>query len=230
MLKPKKKTNHKLTRQELKEDKLVKTAMQAKNFIDENYKQVMTVVTAVLAFVAIIIFYTWYNNLQNEDAGALLGIAQIEYNNSNYDKALSRLQRLVDEYGGTEKADQGTFLMANIYYQKGKTAEAMTYFEEFISEYDSSPILVSSAYAGIGSCLERDGKYEQAAEKYLEAADKAPDFPESDEFKYLAGINFKKAGNVEKAREIFEDLVETHLTDNRLSDAESQLVLLGAKG
>jgi len=222
MLKPKKK----ITRQELKEDKFVKTALEVKTFIDENYKQVTMVVGGVFAVVALLILFVWVQGLKKEEASAQLGIAQIEYNNLNYSKAKTRLLRLIEEYGGTEYASQGKFLLANIYYQQKELEPALQYFEEFVDEYSGSDVLIASGYAGMAAIHEKKGEYTTAAEYYEKAAEEAPDFPESDNFIYLAGLCYKKAGEMEKAKEKFEKLVESHNTEDRLADAESQLIML----
>ena len=74
MLKPKKR----LTKRELKEDKFVKTTLQVKNYVDENYRQVMTVILSVFAVIVLVILYTQLSSESENEAQGQLGIAQIE--------------------------------------------------------------------------------------------------------------------------------------------------------
>lgn len=222
MLKPKKK----ISKKELKEDKFVKLSLQAKTFLDENSKQVSYVITGILGVIVIIIALVYAHNANVEEARSQLGIAQVEYTNLNYDKAITRLERLIESYDGTNESEQGMFLLANILYQKEKYKQAKNYFEEFIDSYSGSNILLASGIGGLAACYEKDRKYADAAEYYSEAAKTAPDFVEADNYLYLAGICFNKAGETEKAIEKFEYLVENNITNKRVNDAKAQLTKL----
>lgn len=222
MLKPKKK----ITRKELKEDKFVTYTLQVKSFLEENSKQVFMAVVGILAVIVIIIVFFHVHSQNQEEARAQLGIAQIEYNNQNYNKAIPRLEKLINEYGSTSEADQGLFLLANILYQQEKYEEAKNYFEQFVDSYSGSKILIASGYAGLAACYETEENYQNAAELYNKAAKEAPDFVESDNYLYLSGICFNKAGDKASAIKKFEELVDNHLTNNRLNDAKAQLMKL----
>ena len=110
MLKPKKK----ITKKELKEDKFVKFTLQAKTYLDENSKQVFYMVSGILVVVLLVIVFVYAHNANVEEARAQLGIAQVEYSNLNYDKVITRLESLIESYSGTNEADQGMFLLANV--------------------------------------------------------------------------------------------------------------------
>jgi tetratricopeptide (TPR) repeat protein len=222
MLKP----NKKITKQELKEDKFVKFSLQAKNYVDENYQKLMRIGLGILAVVVIIIFF-YYESVQTEvDANSQLGIAEIEFTNGQLSKASQRLSRLIEDYDGTDAADQGLFLLANIYFQQQNYDQAREYFEKFVDAYNGSNILLSSGYAGLAACEEADKNYMEAASLYEQAAETAPDFPEADNQLFLAGLCYKKAGDIDKAKSIFEELAEESEKSSRKKDAESQLVLL----
>ncbi len=223
MLKPKKRVR----RQDLKEDKFVTKTLQVKTYIDENYRQVVTVVLSVFAVIVIFIVYGQLKDQTRSEAQAELGIAQIEYTNNNLDKASERLIRLIEEYGSTDEGQQGMLILANIYYQQKKYEEAELYFQEFVDAYSGSEVLQSSGYAGLAACREISGDYSAAAKYYSTAAKSAPDYIESDNFYYLSGLNYKKAGDTETAKEIFQKIIDNSKTNQRVRDAESQMILLG---
>jgi tetratricopeptide (TPR) repeat protein len=221
MLKPKRK----ITKQELKQDKLVKTTLQVKTYFEENYKQVSYVVMGVFIVFAIIILYRYFSQKSGDAANAQLGMAQIEFTNSNYERASARLLRLIQDYPGTDAAHQGMFLLANIYFQQQNYKEAKDNYSEFIDSYSGSDILLASGYAGLAACLETENNFAEAAKQYEKAGKIAKEFVESDHYNYLAGICYKKAGEIEKAKERFESLTK----DSKASvakDAEMQLILL----
>lgn len=229
MLKPKKSIS-KISKKDLKEDKFVKFTLQAKSYLDENSKQVFYMVSGILAVVVLIIIFVYVQNANTEAASAQLGIAQVEYSNLNYDEAIRRLENLIENYSGTEEADQGMFLLASVLYQKERYEEAKDYYQQFVDSYSGSEILLASGMAGLGACLEKENNYAEAAETYAKAASIASDFVESDNYLYLSGICFSKSGNIDLAIEKFEYLLENHKTQKRVNDTKAQLMKLKNRG
>ena len=209
-----------------KEDKFVKFTLQAKTYLDENSKQVFYMVSGIFLVAIVIIVFVYAHNANVEEARGQLGIAQVEYSNLNYDKAITRLESLIESYDGTNEADQGMFLLANILYQKERYEEAKNYFEQFIDSYSGSDILLASGIAGLAACYEKEEMFAEAGETYSKAASTAPDFIEFENYMYLAGICFTKAGDTLKAIEKFEYLVKSNLTNKRLNDAKAKLTKL----
>ena len=187
----------------------------------------MRVALGVGAIIVILVFY-YYNSQETEnEANSQLGIAQIEFTNGNLSKASERLSKLIEEDDGTDAATEGMFLLANILYQQKNYVDAQVYFEKFTNSYSGSNILLASGYAGLAACEEFNQNYEEAAELYEQAADLAPDFPESDNYFYLSALCYKKTGDLDKARSIFMQLASEEKNSQRVKDAETQLVLMG---
>jgi len=223
MLKPKKK----VTKQELKEDKFVKYTLLAKSYVDENYQKIMRVALALGAIIILFVFYYYNSQETNKESNSQLGIAAIEYANGNLQKASERLVKLIEDYDGTDAADQGMFILANIYFQQKKYDDSHLYFEKFVDAYSGSNILLASGYAGLAACEEVNANFSKAGELYEQAADLTPEFPESDNYTYLSALCYKSVGDFEKARSLFEQLASEAKSDQRVKDAETQLVLLG---
>jgi tetratricopeptide (TPR) repeat protein len=222
MLKPKRK----ITRQELKEDKLVKTTLQIKNYFEEHNQQLFYILAGLLIIILLIMWYRHSNQKTSQEASAQLGIAQIEFTNANYENATNRLQNLIKDYSGTDEAKQGLFLLANIYYQYRDYTKARDYFKQFVDSYSGSNILLASGYAGLAACHETEHNFTEAGKLYEQAAKIAGDFIEADDYAYLAGICFKKAGEIDQAKKQFKKLVDESKPGQRTKDAETQLLAL----
>ena len=162
-------------------------------------------------------------------SSAILGKAQLEYQNLNYSKAKEFIIQLKDEYPGTDASDQGTFLYANLLYQEKKYDEAKELFKEFIDSYSGSNILVASGYAGYAACLEKEGNYEEAAEYYIRAQKKAKDFIEASNYLYLAGLNYTAVNEYDEAKDAFKKIVDEYESSERQSDAKAKLIMLANK-
>ena len=223
MLKPKKKVRKK----DLKEDRFVKATLQTKTFLEENYKQVVIAAIVILALFIVFILYHYVNSQKNREAIGLLGIAEIEFANQNYQQSINRLKTLNQDYGNTDAAIQGRFLLANIYFQQKKYDQAAVLFEEFIDSNSGNNILLSSAMAGLAACYEVNNNFDEAAALYQDAAKVADAYTEGDTYTYLAGICYKKSGKIEEAKKLFNQISNTSKNSKQVQDAKIQLILLG---
>jgi len=225
MLKPQKK----ITKKELKEDKFVQTAMNARAYVEDNYKQVTILTAVVFGLFLLIMGYNYVNEQTSEKSSTQLGKAQLEYQNMNYTKAKNLLAQLQDEYSGTEAADQGLFLLGNLYYQQDQIDEAAQAYDEFTSSYSGSNILVASGYAGYAACQEKKENYGEAAEYYQKAQKAAPNFVEAANYLYLAALNYISIEQHDDARDILQRIVKDYEESQRFDDAKAQLILIAQK-
>ncbi len=225
MLKPQKK----LTKKELKEDKFVKTAMETRAFIEDNIKQVSIVTGIVFGLFILIMIYSYVHSQTKEQSFTLLGEAQIEFQNMNYSKTKALLNRLEDEYAGTEASEQGLFLLGNLEYQQGNIEQAAEAYQSFINSYDGSEILLAAGYAGYAACMEKQGKYEEAAQYYVKAKEAAPDFVEAPNYLYLAALNAISANKLDQAKNYLQQVTQNYKDSERLFDAKEKLAYLENK-
>jgi len=166
-----------------------------------------------------------YNETQ-EEANTLLGKAQVEYDELNFTKARNFLTELRDDYSGTDAEEQGTFLLANLYFTENNLPEAKNLFDEFISSYSGSEILLASGYAGLAACYEADKEYANAAENYEKAYNNTHEFPQAAEYLYLAGLNFLSAGDKTNADQAFQKLIDEYPDSPKKYNAQVKLVQL----
>lgn len=219
MLKPKKK----IGKQNLKEDKFIKFIMDSKSYLEENYTRVLTYSGVFIAVIVIFALLKYVNMTKREKADGILGIAQIEYSERNFSKAAQRLKIVLEDYGSTDEADQARFLLANIYYEQNRYEEAKQLYQEFIDSFSGNSIMLASAQAGLAACLEESKEFASAGDWYKKAAKTAGAFSEADNYRYLAGICYKKAGEKDQAKEQFEKLVNN---SDKADAAETQLIML----
>ncbi len=203
--------------------------MQVKAYVEENYQKVMAIVGGIFAVIIIIMVISYFRNQTQAESMALLGEAQLEYHNLNYTRTKAKLNLLLEEYSGTDAAEQGKFLMANLYYQEGNYKEAKKYYEDFLDNYSGSEILIASGIAGYAACLAAEGNYLEAAENYQKAYETAPEFVEASNYLYLAGLNYKNANEPQKAAEMFQTILEEYKDSDRYNDAKAQMILMAEK-
>ncbi len=222
MLKPKRR----LTRREIKEDKLVTYAYKVTDFFNKNSKLV-TGVGIALVLVAIIAVMMVRSKKQAEQlASAKMAEAMIYYDQMNYDKAIPVLKEVIDKYDGTKSAGFATFYLANSYFNKKEYNKAIQYYQKYLDDYGDDDLMASSSLAGIASCLDAQGKTEAAAQKFEEAAKKYPKVYSAPDNLFNAALAYQKLGKKDQARRILEEIKKKYPNAYIKDDVEMLLAQL----
>lgn len=207
MLKPKKK----ITKKEIKEDKLVTTYFEATTWYQTNKKIVNGVLTGMVVLAIVIVAYANNVSSNNQKATADLGkvlvyFDQAKYNvaiNGNLQENVRGLQAIVDDYGSTKAGQLGKFYLADSYFAQGDHDKALKYYLDVDVKDD---LVSASALAGAAACYEVKGDHEKAASTYEKAAFRSAKDINAAENMFHAGQNYMLAGKKDKAVELFKKL------------------------
>jgi tetratricopeptide (TPR) repeat protein len=205
MLKPKKK----ISKKEIKEDRLVTTYFEATTWYQNNKKIVNGALTGIVILAIVVVAYLNNVNANNLKATTELGEILNYYDQGNFDVAINGdlqqnvrgLQSIVDDYGSTKAGELATFYLANSYFAKAEYDKALQYYRDVNV---SDELVATSALAGAAACYEAKGDHEKAAATYEKAAfNSAKDVNVADNM-FRAAQNYMNAGNKEKAVELFK--------------------------
>lgn len=171
MLAPKKK----ITKKEIKQDKLVETYFKTKTFFEENQKTILIALGSLVVVVLLVIYFVNRSKEREIESTTLLGSVINLYDQGQYQQAIDGnpakkikgLKYIADEYGNTESGEAAKIFLANSYYQLGKIDDALKYYEDYGGD---NKMLKAMAYAGAAACYEAKGDKEKAVEFYLKAA------------------------------------------------------------
>ncbi|MEN8192720.1 MAG: tetratricopeptide repeat protein [Bacteroidota bacterium] len=223
----------KLSKKEIKEDKLVTTFYEAKSFYEGNQNIIYAVVGVIAVIIVAIVLYT--NKIESNNM-----LASIELNRviSNYDSGLYQqavdgkpgtkdlgLVKIVDEYGGSEQGELARIYLANSYYFLGQYDQAMEAYDEYSGSND---LMIASALAGKANVYSAKAELESAAEFYSKAANVNKFNPSNAEYLLKAGINFLKINDLENAKVSFEKIKNEYQTS--LAAREVDRYLAQVKG
>jgi tetratricopeptide (TPR) repeat protein len=221
MLKPQKK----ISKREIKEDKLVTKYFEARKWIDEN--------TRILSYVGlglaglIIVGFLWSKSRadSNEKATTMLARVTPYYDEGRYDLAISGipqegtqgLQAIVDEYGSTPAGEIAKLYLANSYFAIKNYDKALSTYED-ISVSDK--MITASAYAGIAACDEAKGDFSHAASYFEKAASKNISMVQAPENLQRSAANYAAAGKKEKAIELLQMLKKEYPSSSYARDVD----------
>jgi tetratricopeptide (TPR) repeat protein len=221
----------KISRREIKEDKLVTTYYKVYGFVEDN-KNKLLLYAGILAVVIIAIFFYLNNKEENNRiAGIQLSKVMSLYDNGAYLEAIEGqqgtdvwgLKRIVEEYGSTENGETAKIYLANSYMMLGKVDEAYKYYSDYSGGND---VFKATAIAGEGGYFALKQDYKKAADTYLKAAKVSNENVLNPEYLLSAGINYLKAGNHDRAKELLQTVKNDYVTAPAAREVDKYLALI----
>ncbi len=223
MLKARKKTS----RKEIKQDKLVTSYFEAKNWIDkeENKRKVYIGVGIIAALVIATFFYINHKKKMNDEAEIKLSAVMSFYDQSKFQQAIdgdpaeniTGFKDIVNEYGGSESGQTAKFFLADCQYNLKDYDNALKNYDDYSG---SREILKASALAGMGSIYEIKGDLKKAAEYYEKASKVNKDLVFNQEYIFYSIRCYSHAGDREDAKRLFSALKDKFPKSKYINDTK----------
>jgi outer membrane protein assembly factor BamD (BamD/ComL family) len=207
------KAKKRLTRRELKEDKLIILAKKFEVFYEQNRKVLLAIGAGILVVAVVALLVRANRERAFQDASLELTIAKIMFDMGNLDQAEPQLQSIKDKYGG-RIAGEAQYYLARAAFMRGDVEKAEAAFRDYVNNYHVDSYLDVSAIAGLAASVESQGKYAEAAEIYLSIPRKYPKHYFSPEAMYQAARCYLLAGQRDKAVEICQLLERQYPTSS----------------
>jgi len=219
----------KISKKQIKEDKLVTTYYTIQTFFLENQAKILIGAGIVALIIVASILFMNKRNADNQSAAALLAKVIPLYEAGSYKEAVdgepktntTGLKKIVNEYGGTENGNTAKIYLANSYVMLGNNDAAYSNYDSYSG---SNSLFKAAALAGRAGCLESKKDFEKAADLYKDAARVSKINPSNGEFLLKAGIDLIKLGKKEEAKRIFETIKKDYKTSPAFSDLDRYLV------
>ncbi len=218
----------KISKRQIKEDKLVTFIFKATEYIQKNQQRILIIGGSALALILIGYIFLSSKAGSQKQAADLFGKAFIEIQSGSTQVGLLDLRNVVERYGGTESASWACYYLANLYYEQKDYNQAKIYYQRYVDKYKNDPLLTSSSLAGIGACSNQAQNYQEAAKFYLEAASSAADYDFlAPEYLIETARALKKSGQIEKAKETYQKLLNKYPQSTYTFSAKRELAELG---
>jgi tetratricopeptide (TPR) repeat protein len=222
MLTPKKK----LTKRELKEDKLVTTWFKFNDWLVQHTREILMAVGGVTLAIGLIFLFNWMEARDEQNASEKFAQARAEYSKQNYTGAMPILEKLVSEFGGTKSAGMATIYLANAYMHTKDYVNAEKYYKKYLDN-DDDPILRVSAALGVAATYEERGDFAKAGKLYDEAADDYSDSYRAPQLLLNAARCYKQANQTDAARGALQKLVNKYSKSPLVEDAKLLMAEIG---
>ncbi len=221
----------KLSRKEIKEDKLISFYYKAYNYIDQNKSKLITYGIGVVVVAALVVFYVNHRTENNQQAGIELSRIMNDYDSGSYLEAIEGkagtnlvgLKKIVGQYGSTENGETAKLFLANSYNFLGKYDEALKYYEDYDGDID---MYKAAAIAGEAGIYATRKQYQKAADLYKKAASVSEKVVLNPDYLMQAGINYLSANKQDKAKEVFKRIQKNYETSPEARNVNQYLALL----
>lgn len=221
----------KLSKREIKEDKLVTTYYKVYNYFNENKNRIGMYAGGLLVVIAAIYFYMNNKAENNLQAGVQLSRVMGLYDAGAYLEAIegrqgtniAGLKKIVSDYGSTDNGEIAKVYLANSYQMLGNIEEAYKYYEDYSG---SSKIFKASALSGEAGYYANKKEYEKAANLYRSASRVSKENVSNPEYMLKAAINYIDAGNKEEAKDLLETIRKDYQTSTAFRDVDKYLTLV----
>jgi TolA-binding protein len=219
------KTKGRLTKQELKQDRLVKLAYQTEHFYLQHQKWVIGAAIGVLAIVLGVVIVRKTIESNKLEAAYTLTMAKMNYGSSRLDEAKASFQRIVTNQGGATAAEAKYFL-ARIAFDQGNYTQASDEFKAYLKDFSGDDELDCAAMSGLASTYEALNNPEEAAKTFLQVAEKFPNNPYAAEALWEASRIYIKLNQTDNAQKALLKIRDNYSTSSVMGQVRRSLEAL----
>ena len=221
------KARRKLSQKELKQDKLVTTYFQSKDWfsIPENKKKVSIGVGIIVVLIAVAFFYTSSRKAKSDEAEAKLSAVINLYDAGKYQDAINGdqaagitgLKDIVSNYGSTESGETAKLYLGNCYFNLNDFDNALKQFDDYSGKND---IIKSSCISGMGAVYEAKGDVKKAAEYFEKAAKVNKEVVTNQENLFYAVRAYSKLGDKDNAKRVYAMLKDEYPKSKYINESK----------
>ncbi len=178
---------------------------------------------AAIVFVAAVLF-VWNLSTQRrseEIASRELQGARFAFENQNLPLAASELAKVVENYSGTNAADEARLLLANVRLLQGQPQQAVAVMKDYAPGAGSA--YRAQAYGLLGASFENMGRFREAGPAYENGSAAARlDFMKA-QFLADAGRAWTVAGDTAKAVATYQRILKDFAKEGAATEAKVRL-------
>lgn len=214
-----------LKREDLEQDILIEYSSRFMYYYQNNKATVIGGGLAIVLLIGLVIGYFVYTNQQEQQAQDLLGVAEEQFMRGNYETALLGddteftigFAQIADNYGRTNAGNLANYYAAVSEFELGNYEAALERINRFDVPRGIVGVSPLTLHAIILSELDR---YEEAADKYVKAAEWNEN-PSTTPLNLMEAAHaYREAGNQTKALEMVNRILEDYPNSQQATEAQ----------
>ncbi len=216
-----------MTKEELREDKVVTALKELGEIAQENAKTLVALAVILLAAIVGWIFFQNSRARAEENAALSLYQAQNLYFSGQYSQALTQLEALTSQYGSTQAGKVAPLFLGNARLATGNPAGAEDAYQNVVKSSD--PLLEAAGHRGLAGAYADQQKFGEAADAYKKAA-MVDGNPLADSDWMSAASCLMEAGRKDEAIQAFQTVIDDFSSSTRVQEAKVRIAEAKARG
>ena len=216
------KSGRKLTKKDLKEDKLVQYAYKAEHFFQENRNRVVGTIGVVIVLILGGLFLQRTMSESRYEESFDLTLAKMAYGQQKLPEAKAGFENVLGKYSG-EVAAEAKLYLSRISFDQGNFAEAEAGFKDYLQNYDGDRFTDCAAEAGLAASQEALGNPAEAAASYEAIAKKYSSLPYAPDALSEAARIYLSLNQEDDARRVLQSLIDRYPESTLVSKARQDL-------
>jgi len=186
------------------------------------HRQLSSWIAAIVVLGAVLFVWNLSTQRRSEEiASRELQGARFAFENQNLPLAASELAKVVENYSGTNAADEARLLLANVRLLQGQPQQAVAVVKDYAPGAGSA--YRAQAYGLLGGAFENMGRFREAGEAYENASAAARlDFMKA-QFLADAGRAWTGAGDTAKAVAAYQRILKDFAKEGAATEAKVRL-------
>lgn len=187
-----------------------------------SHRQLSSWAAAILIIAAGLFVWKLVTDRRSEEAaGRELQGARFAFENQNLPLAASELARIVENYSGTNAAEEGRLLLANVRMLQGQPQQAIEVMRSYAP--GAGRAFRAQAYGLLGAAYENTGRFRDAAEAYENGAEAGRlDFQKA-QLLSDAGRAWTSAADTAKAIAAYKRIIQDFPKEGMVTEAKVRL-------
>lgn len=199
-----------ITKRQMKEDKLVTTTFKVTEYVQRHSRSFIIVLAGMVAVALIIVFLISSRSARSREAARLLGRAYLTMTMGNPELSVGDLKTVVEKYGKSSSAPLATYYLGDLHFRNGRYQQALEYFQLYLDRYHHNRFLTVASLVGVADSYMELGRYTSAGDYYLRAFQADTSGLEATKHLLRSGQAYLLAGEKEKAKVIFQQIVDDY--------------------
>src|SRR5574341_1203260 len=171
------------------------------------HRQLSYWIGTILVVAAVLFVWQLSTKRRSEEiASRELQGARFAFENQNLPLAASELARVIENYSGTNAAEEGRLLLANVRLLQGQPQQGVEVLRDYAA--GAGGAYRSQAYGLLGAAFENLGRFREAAEAYENGAAAAHLDFQKGQMLSDAGRAWTSAADTTKAVQVYQRLVK----------------------
>lgn len=186
------------------------------------HRQLSYWIGTILVVAAVLFVWQLSTKRRSEEiASRELQGARFAFENQNLPLAASELARVIENYSGTNAAEEGRLLLANVRLLQGQPQQGVEVLRDYAP--GAGGAYRSQAYGLLAAAFENLGRFREAAEAYENGAAAARlDFQKA-QMLSDAGRAWTSAADTTKAVQVYQRLVKELPNEGAVTEAKVRL-------